>query len=213
MAEGEKTKFDRKFWQWVVVVSGSLFGTSYVWMVNPLPHDEIIISSFRQHRAEIEKVVDAYRTAEHPLSVTTRKWERLPEVQPLLERAGIKYLYPQTPVWLPRLSVSQDGNVLPVTLDNKSIRRYGTLGIELDIVGSMKKTVRYGWMWKRLYTMPQNPRIEQGQLWSPVDERGKSNALGRVLDETDDFPSGMKPGECVFRPIEPRWFISMCRDS
>ena len=92
-------------------------------------------------------------------------------------------------------------------------RRFGTIGVEpadkrygprFAIVG-----IRPAVVWKDLFHFPQAPRIKDGRVWWPADSAGM-NLNYRVLERLDSFPSGWRKGECVFRMIEPQWFIPMC---
>ncbi|MFZ5774959.1 MAG: hypothetical protein ACOY3Z_05700 [Thermodesulfobacteriota bacterium] len=90
----------------------------------------------------------------------------------------------------------------------------------IDIsLGSLKKQrdrihLRYGLIHKGYYYFPQPPRIENGHIveagYSLIDH-AYTRPGQRVLESLDDFPPDWKRGECVLKPIDGRWFITLCR--
>lgn len=58
------------------------------------------------------------------------------------------------------------------------------------------------------------PQIKDGYVYSPPDEDGKPIYRVKVLPSLDGppWPSNWKRRECLLRPIEPQWFLALCRD-
>ena len=55
------------------------------------------------------------------------------------------------------------------------------------------------------------PRIEQGRLLGPMLNGQKLS--WRVLEQLDkDWPTDWASYECLLRPIEPQWFLFICKD-
>lgn len=88
-----------------------------------------------------------------------------------------------------------------------------------------RNTVVHGVIWKQYVFFPEVPRIENGKLLSPLSIVGKkfpgaqihemegvatSQQKYRVLPTLNRLPSHWKGFECVYRQIEPQWFIRMC---
>ena len=89
-----------------------------------------------------------------------------------------------------------------------------------------RTTLRYGCVWKTYYFFPEEPRVEDGTLfWSAQttylgDPNGQYyekegvtifNIKNRVLSSLNRFPDNWQQFDCVYRRIEPQWFIAMCR--
>lgn len=70
-------------------------------------------------------------------------------------------------------------------------------------------------IFKSYYFFPQAPRIEDGHILVPHESpRYPGYRLGqRVFGSLDGYPPNWKQGECVLRPIDTQWFISMCRSA
>jgi hypothetical protein len=88
-----------------------------------------------------------------------------------------------------------------------------------------RNTIVHGVIWKDYRFFPEAPRIENEKLLSPLSIVGKgfhgavfhekegvatSQYGERVLPSLNRLPSNWKGFECVYRQIEPQWFIRMC---
>ncbi len=88
-----------------------------------------------------------------------------------------------------------------------------------------RNTLLFGVIWKDYYFFPEVPRIENGKLLSPLSIVGKgfpgaqfhekagvatTQDKHRVFPSLNRLPSHWKSFECVYRQIEPQWFIRMC---
>lgn len=93
-----------------------------------------------------------------------------------------------------------------------------------------RNTLIFGVIWKDYYFFPEVPRVENGELLEPLSiVTGKfpgAELLGyqfhekegvatiqhrdRVLPSLNRLPSHWKGFECVYRQIEPQWFLRMC---
>ena len=89
--------------------------------------------------------------------------------------------------------------------------QYGTLIIKPAPRGGFRALkLRYAFIGKDYQFFPEAPRIEHGELLWPINTRGEYPARARVLPSLNRFPDKWKGYECVYRQIEPRWFIAMC---
>lgn len=88
-----------------------------------------------------------------------------------------------------------------------------------------RNTVVFGVIWKDYYFFPEIPLVENGKLLNPLSIVGKNfpgaqfhekegvsthQSSERVLPSLNRLPSNWKGFECVYRQIEPQWFIRMC---
>ncbi len=81
-----------------------------------------------------------------------------------------------------------------------------------------------GVIWKDYCHIPEIPRIENGELllpWSIVGKGARvpyqeidgvpvSQKRVRIFPSLNRFPEQWKSYECVYRQIEPHWFLRMC---
>lgn len=93
-----------------------------------------------------------------------------------------------------------------------------------------RNTVFHGVIWKDYRFFPGIPRVENGELFEPLSTVGGkfpgADLIGyqfhekegvatiqhraRVLPSLNRLPSQWKGFECVYRQIEPQWFIRLC---
>lgn len=191
---------------------------SWVWFVlffNPLPSDNEMIEHLRIHRADIEELIDLHRNYRLQPGEKPVGWTSIPPIQTLLARTGIQYVHNTTGgLWLPKpysVDTARQAVEMRRRLGLYACRQYCAKRIRLADDRAFILKVRYGWLFKDFTYFPQPPKISGGKLWPPVNERGNSRAKGRVLKDLDRFPPRWKKGECVYRQIEPQWFIRMCR--
>lgn len=116
-------------------------------------------------------------------------------------------------------------------------KKYDTVGVtpvpkRLPLPWIKDKTNRYrfnnfshGTIWKDYCHFPEIPRIENDELLWPLTMvgRGASDSeyhekqgvstwqnRDRILSSLNRFPEEWKSFECVYRQIEPHWFLRMC---
>jgi len=86
--------------------------------------------------------------------------------------------------------------------------------------------VRLSMVWKDFVHMPEVPRIENGWLLNPPSVASSKIAPDdqyhekenvyvqqkrrRVLSSLNTIPEDWKVNECVYRQLEPQWFLQMC---
>ena len=95
----------------------------------------------------------------------------------------------------------------------------------MDDSSYRRNTLLFGVIWKDYYFFPEVPRVENGVLLGPLSIVGKglrgsrfhekegvatTQDRDRVLPSLNSFPPDWKDFECVYRQIEPQWFIRMC---
>lgn len=187
-----------------------------LWFDNKLPRDEEMIAHFRAHRAEFEELVTLYRNY-RPLPSDPPAWDDIQEIKARRERIGVRYVTEQLGIWLPNPYSPETGKLILELIHSHQFgrsedRRYKTLKITpADRRYYWMASFRYGTIWKDYNHFPEAPKVENGQLWTSIDDRGRSDSMGLVLESLNAFPPNWEKGDCVYRPIEPKWFIRMCR--
>ena len=185
----------------------------------PLPSDEEMIQHFQQHRGEIEKLVQLYRDYEPQRGQKDLYWADAPEIKALRERAAVERVNGSTSggLWIAepysreaaKLAESQVRSADMETVE----RRYGTILIEFSPLDRyFSPSRRYGTLIKEVLYLPQAPKITQGEAWWPVDAvSGEPTQKRSVVQTLDRYPPNLNKGDCVVRPIEAQWFLSLCR--
>jgi hypothetical protein len=198
-----------------------------------LPSDEEMIADFRAHRAEIEELVRKYRTYERPKSPAPDEsraewlkqlppnafnWEKqyadIPELKQKAKVSRIDHSG-HTP-WLPNpYSIESAQNLHdmtgPSTRDFNLFYKYGAIRVKFSPVNKYYAgSLRYISVWKDFFFFPEIPRIEDGWIISPAQKNRPPSRYSRVLPSLDRFPYPWKIFECVYRQVEPHWFLRMC---
>lgn len=199
----------------VLYITGPFY---YHIFVNPLPPDEKYIEIFQTHRADLETLIKAYYAAPEGTL-----WDSPQEIQKIKKKAGIHRI-DNRGHWMPDLySVETQRKLLQ--FDNAKTRegRFALRqheALKMDIADSyhLVPTPRYlssSLLSKSLFYIPTVPKISGGKLWPPVsppqsqDEYERS--ARRLLPSLTSYPDNWKDSECVYRQLEPQWFIRMCR--
>ena len=173
-----------------------------------LSNDDEMIAHFKAHRSEFDALVMMYQ--KHGQIVSSQPEYR--EHAELSKRTGVRQLTADGEVWLPdpysMETVEKAKNIDP-------FHAYAHHGLMLRS-GALIPSLRVkALVWKFYFYVPVVPRVEQGRLWWPRSHNtGQLHRSAPVFDSLDDYPSdwvqGQPVAECVFRPIEPQWFLEMC---
>ena len=195
-----------------------LAGVLHWWHSNPSLSDEEMIARFYAHRAEIEELVKRYRNWEP--SERTPNWLIPPENKALMEKARVRRVSDQIPVWPPNpysIEAAKQFHSLIWSGKIKNLKPYSSIGVDLvDEMYPQKYSgsalVLAGWkvIFKGLVYFPEIPKIENEKFWWPVDGRKGYWRADRVFSTLNDYPPDWKAGECVYRQLEAQWFIYMC---
>lgn len=191
---------------WFLWASRFLFVTPPPVRTNTLPPDEELISYFYQRRADIEELVRRYRDYVPPPGKEHGEWEKLGNTPDLLKQAGVRYITPIYPTWLPEpYSLEARQRDRGMLSNWRESAQYRTLSIQPLDMRFYQNIV-----WKDLVFMPVVPRIENGKLIGPIDHLGR-NHLSRVFSTLNNEPSDVERDTCALRQIESQWFVRMCR--
>lgn len=205
-----------KFAKYVVVyILLVVVGAYLVLISNPLPSDESMIANFKEHRAEFDELVRRYREYESPPG-KHYLWKTVGDTPGLAAKAGIYYINDVTPLWLANPYSIKTGRAIHEGLvSGKGIGlsfKYGALILKPAPKSDYYATsIRHlAVIWKDYYFIPEVPLVEDDLLLFPVGQRGEYLAKKRSLPSLNSYPENWKPFECVYRQIEPHWFLHMC---
>ncbi len=184
--------------------------------VNPLPPDEKYIEIFQTHRADLERLIKAYYA--EPEGTL---WDSPPEIQKIKMRAGIHRIINRG-YWMPALySVGSQRKLYQFDVKTReerfAKRQFEALQIEIADSHYLVPTPRYlssTLIDKNLLYIPTVPKTSNAKLWPPVSSTPSpySKYSGyRLLPSLTSYPANWERGECVYRQLEPQWFIKMCR--
>lgn len=196
----------------VIVLVGLLYyGASHYYNRNPQPTDEEMIAHFQAHRAEIEEIVRRYRAFQSPPGKHHR-WAEVPDTRALMEGAKVKRVHYSAPLWLPNPYSPETAKLADTFYGNGDFDKYARHGaLILTLTDSRYYTtwVKWGIVIKDLKYYPEVPRIENGRLMAPVNLKGLSQPLERVVPSMNVPPEDWT--RCLLRQFEPQWFIRLCR--
>jgi hypothetical protein len=208
------TRRGRSAWRWGTAVFAVALAFEVWWMLfdNELPSDEEMIAHFEAHRGEFEELVALYRNY-RPLPGERRTWEELPEIKVRRERVGVIYISTiGSLLWLPNPYSIESGKRSWAMNNLAECRRYCALIFEPSERRRYYRTsIRYGTIYKNYVSFPETPRVEQGRIWYPMDDNGVIQPMDRVADSLNAYPPNWGRGNCVYRRIEPKWYLMMCR--
>ncbi|MCL2790733.1 MAG: hypothetical protein FWD79_08825 [Desulfobulbus sp.] len=203
-----------------------------------LPPDEEMIAHFRAHREDFEELTQRWR--KHPWVSHGHGIGYLFPIENAdeMKRAGIKYIS-QTYRWYPdpySIKTAQEDFYRIHNGDFTMYRnaKYCELKIVIEPEKKYRKMrmiyvqndIRLFTVWKDFVNIPEIPRVENGFLLDPpqiVSPKVSPNAQyhenenvytdqsrRRVLPSLNTIPEQWRVYECVYRQIEPQWFLRMC---
>lgn len=215
-----------RWWHWLTISLLALGGFLYWAHSNPLYSDEEMIARFHANRSEIEALVKSYQ--EFRPSPGRVVWDYLPEIKVLQAKAGVKHVSGELPIWFPNPYSMEASRQFDLFIKNDRgsgvhhLRPYETIAIDFlyerepdRTRGSVLLSSGPQLIFKELIYTPEVPRIENGILLHPADEKSPSVPAwpvpNRVFPSLNEYPPGWnRPGECALRQIEAQWFIRMC---
>jgi len=204
----------------------------------PLPTDEEMIAHFQEHRAEFEELVRRNRTFAQREHWPELKWPDQEEgTLQLRQQVGVATVnYLSLLDWLPapyslataqRVKSMKDECAQDVKqwreLDGEKKNlpppKCRLLGYQYGVLvftPKLPNNAYYAGSWryvavkKEYVHFPEPPRIEQGYLRGPIQEDGQYGYKKRAASSLNYYPFGWKEYECVYRPIDAHWFITLC---
>lgn len=196
----------------------ALFIFYNLWQRVPLPSDEELIGFFHENRSQIEGLIEGYRAYDAIESKgDCSYWFRKDNNADLLKKAGIRISENILGwAWLPApYSIKTGKKIKEIGYGEQGRQlnhQYGALSIKLLDKRYLGGSIRYGVLMKYLVFFPEPPRIENGFLLGPFNEKGEYLFKSPIKDSLKYYPTDWrKARRCVLRNIEPRWFISLCK--
>lgn len=188
------------------------------WQRVPLPSDEKLIDFFYKNRSQIEELIQSYRAYDAVESKGDYSyWFSKDNNEDLLKKVGIRIGENTLGLaWLPEpYSIETAKKIKEIGYGEQAHKLnhlYGPLSIHLLDRRYLGGSIRYGVLMKYLVIFPESPRIENGFLLGPFDEKGKYSFKIPVRASLNYYPTEWrKTRHCILRKIESRWFISLCR--
>ena len=192
-----------------------------IWTAS-LVSDEEMIANFKAHREDFQRLTQLYLTEGYGNRLMDFKWGEGVSLETLilLERTGVDQIDGTSfgGLWLPD-PYSVETARLAEKQDVLEVNPYESLIFEFtDTLRHRVPSFRYFIVTKNLTYFPVEPRIENGELLWPVGLDGNYRHRAPVLSSLNAYPaiwerdrSGNYSFSCVYRQIEPQWFIEMCR--
>ena len=200
----------------LILLALSSIGVMYYLVIvrNPLPSDEKMMAHFHDHRVDFEELVRRYRNFDAGPDGFHSKWKKQDGTKDILERAKTERIFYTDSAWFPEPYSLKTAKALKKARGKGSIeisRKYGALVLSLLPRNHYRATnLNYLKVWKDFTYFPEVPRIKNGKLLWPVNIKGQYSKIRRTFPTLNEFPDHWKDYECVYRQIEPQWFIRMC---
>lgn len=228
--QGWRTKAFRVWLVMEVAASAGLFvavwAATHTYFFNPLPRDEELIAHFKAHRNQFEFLVRTYYTAPEPRAGQDRVlWDEPPAIQQVKNELSVDWIGPHGGYW-PKDPYTADAHERIIGVDQtKSEGRFATrqqesLKVIVFVDRAEALSLRFpgdAMIWKAFFHVPVQVRVSTGMIERPWEPREPRPNYGvwpmRVLDSLNGYPSGWEKGRCLYRQIEPQWFLMMCRAS
>lgn len=182
---------------------------------SPLPSDEKMIAHFQAHKEEFDTLAQDFR-AYIPQNHPQQPFDTVPEHKMLMNKAAIRRVFGYGVDWFPdpysavaakRFEVLKKlarSNRVDLTHPFRSIR----FTLQNQALGHPSIGL-WDWLTKDYVYFPEIPKIEDGRLWYPVNAIGHMKSSERAASSLNYVPLGWIPA-CVYRQIEPHWFLVMC---
>ena len=202
---------------WLLPIA--VLGISYFFLAiwYPLPSDEEMIEHFQEHREDFVELVERYRNFQVGPDGFHSKWKNEEGTELMLKRAGIERIWKSAySPWFPNpytIETAKDvrAKALEGGKSHRVLQKYKGLVIKILPRRRYRATnLTYVKVWKDFYFIPEVPRIVNGELLWPFNTKGEYSGRSRTFPSLNKFPDHWKDYECVYRQIEPRWFICMC---
>jgi len=186
-------------------------------LIRILPSDESMIKHFHKHREDFEKMVKIFRyDFSVPFDAPSQCLIPSPEVQSIMERSGIDALCADSDYWIPPDPYEKNArfNTKETSYrENRAIEFIFERGYLRRMDGNFTLVRKY-----YLYIPVIPITIDERRTFKLSDgkEVYADGLLKRPIEihflykSLSDYPSIFMPGECVYRRIEPQWFIGMC---
>jgi hypothetical protein len=130
----------------------------------------------------------------------------------LLKRSGVHHLSANAEIWLPE---PYSVETAEKARDMNASKAYAHHGVWFTVGKRIPSLRVQALVWKDYFYVPVVPKVEQDRLWWPRSRyTGDLHKSARAFDSLDEYPAdwvqGRPVAECVYRQIEPQWFLTLC---
>ncbi len=192
----------------------------FAYFMAALPTDEEMISHFKVHRKDFERLVDLYQSEDHGkvrVYDDIGRWvssRDIPEMKSLLERTGIRSLSAASTggLWLPDPYSPDAAERAKKENMVKAYRYHAIIFNPADRKKYIIPSLLYRSIGKSLFYVPVHPKVENGQLWwPPVEPDGKPYLTRPVVHSLDFYAWEWRGDTSLYRQIDDQWFIHVWR--
>jgi len=177
------------------------------------PSDEEMIANFYRHQKDFDRLARIYRE-DTSVPTVMRVLVPTPEIAAMMSRISVATIKGDDETWIPPDPYSKDPDFLEqkvkseICRDAPGARKFS--GVIFYSTHGRVTRRHYGQpIYKQYYYVPIAPRVEDGVLVLPGTSTWSDH---RVLETLNRYPPGFATFNCVYRQIEPQWFIRMCQD-
>lgn len=190
-----------------------------------LPTDEEMIKHFYENRSDIEILVSRYRTYDPGPKKSHDDWMTIADTPLIMKKAKVfRIEYSPLDPWAPNpysletakqqeQVIFKKNTTIPISVPF-SFYKQGMLWIEFSPRERYREPrLLTGVVSKTLVFIPEVPKIEDGYLLGPLRTNGEYSFKIKIVESTDFIPSWSKYNKfykCVFKQIEPQWFLELC---
>jgi hypothetical protein len=173
-----------------------------------LPSDREMIANFREHRKDFDRLVEIYRT--DPSIISKRGLlTPTPEMRAIMDRINVCTLRGDMQAWIPPDPYSHKTTELLAILRNAGPNSMAMRKVSgVTLVYNQRPVKRLNDdlsdLNKGYYYAPLPPRVDKGFLRGPIWRH-------RLYRSLSWCPSDLLSADCVYRQIEPQWFIELCQ--
>ncbi|AFM24975.1 hypothetical protein [Desulfomonile tiedjei] len=185
-------------------------------LFRPLPSDEEMIANFQDHRTEFERLVWIYQQ-DSRVPVEFNSLIPTPEINTIMRRVNVSSVSADGYQWIPPDPYSRDIDIIK-RKSPKCFQRGGYLhydaqsrklsGVLLGYTYGKKITIEGNLISKKYYYIPFVPKVTNRNLSFPTTPMAGYN---RITESLNNYPQEFGQYDCLYKQIEPHWFIVMCR--
>ena len=179
----------------------------------PLPTDQEMIEKFYKNKEGLDLLVSEFRNYDRETKGHT--WISFNDNEKKLRNIGFERITQRIRYWVGDPYSHESADFIRNILIKKQGKRLRDKYVELGVVPYPSEkyrayTLRFAWIWKDYVHFPVPPRVDKDLFYNPRSGTNKKISTNRHLGSLDKFPEDWKEYECVYRRIEPNWFLQLC---
>jgi hypothetical protein len=186
-------------------------------LFRPLPSDEDMIANFHEHRAQFEYLVWVFQQ-DPSILVKFHSLIPTPEIRATMDQINVSLVHADGFIWVAPDPYSRDPDVLERMLPSYvprgdylhlSAQSRKLSGVKLSYTYGTVITFQYDLISKNYYYIPLIPQVfSHGDLRFPAHP---ATGYSRIVESLNKYPPNFGQYDCLYKQIEPHWFIEMCR--